>query len=525
MKARLEPFASKQVVPTIRLHLVPFRCSPTLLKLLVTVACLLTTARTDAAGLRAGVAKVDITNTQKRPVHDRLYARALVLKNDSTTVVLVTLDVVAIGEIGPIPNTFLGNLRQRIQQQLHIRPEHVLVTASHCHGSVCTDVEQRAFAAVKTASSNLVPVRAGAGCGREDRIMINRRLRLKDGTELDIRRAYSMPPDSAVAAVGPIDPQIGILRLDRKDGQPLAVIYNFACHPIEGAPDGGNTADITGYASRVIEENLGHGAVALFVQGCAGDINPIWYKDVAHPYDAEPLGNRLGLSTLRALHQIHCKDDDRLVILNQTLDLPRADYAQRIRQLETERERLVNSLRGTSLNLKTFLPLAVKYGLGGDYPSYYAHLYLHEHALGRKDLTTLDARNRADLKRYIHNIHTMEAITRLQTNLALLRKHQAAYEAAPRKIVHTELCGLRVGDFVLLTFPGELTVQIGLNLKQKSPHRLTFIAGYTNGYIYYTPTAKQLKNVGRAQEDSDCIVAPQWQAIFERNALAILQNL
>jgi hypothetical protein len=40
------------------------------------------------------------------------------------------------------------------------------------------------------------------------------------------------------------------------------------------------------------------------------------------------------------------------------------------------------------------------------------------------------------------------------------------------------------------------------------------VAGYTNGYIYYTPTAEQLKNRGGAQEDSDCLLAPEWEQIF-----------
>jgi len=85
--------------------------------------------------------------------------------------------------------------------------------------------------------------------------------------------------------------------------------------------------------------------------------------------------------------------------------------------------------------------------------------------------------------------------------------------------------GLRVGNFRLITFPGELTVPIGLNLKKAAPHPNTYVAGYTNGYIYYCPTAKQLKNAGGAQEDSDCMLAPAWQKIFEDKALQILNQL
>ena len=110
-------------------------------------------------------------------------------------------------------------------------------------------------------SSALQPVTVGVGTGFEDRIMENRRLIMKDGTEIDVRHAYSLPPDEEVGSVGPVDPQIGILRLNKKNGETLAVVYNFAMHPIQGAASGGNTADITGFSSKVIEENLADGSV------------------------------------------------------------------------------------------------------------------------------------------------------------------------------------------------------------------------------------------------------------------------
>jgi hypothetical protein len=119
----------------------------------------------------------------------------------------------------------------------------------------------------------------------------------------------------------------------------------------------------------------------------------------------------------------------------------------------------------------------------------------------------------------------MEALTRVQTNLALLRKHEERNRAAGRKPLEVEVAGLRVGEFVLVTFPGELTVEIGLNVKKASPHKLTCVAGYTNGYIYYTPTAEQLKNTGGAQEDSDCLVAPEWERLFYAKVADVLKRL
>ncbi len=505
----------------------PTRCprAAALLVAAVAAAGFILSPAVGAAGLRAGVAKVNITDYGAGPVNDPLFAKALVIQSDAATAVIIAVDAVAIGEIGYIGNDFLDQVRAQIEKEHGIKPAHVMINASHCHGVVCKDVAGRTVDAVRRAVRDMVPVTVGAGVGHEDRIMENRRLKLKSGREVDVRRAYSLPPEEEVAEVGPVDPEIGVLRLDRADGRTLAVVYNFACHPIQGVPSGGNTADMTGFASRVIEENLSDAAMAFFIQGCGGDINPVGYKDVDRPQDAEPLGNLLGLSTLKAVRQIETNDDARLVVLNEKLELPRADLAQRIVEMEAEQERLVNSLRGTYLNLKAFLPLAVKYNLASEFPSANSYRYLHEESLGRDDLKRLDATNRRNIEQYVRNIHTMEQLTRLNTNLALLRKHQARLVDSGRRTIEVELVGLRVGEFVLLTFPGELTVPIGLNLKRASPHELTFIAGYTNGYIYYCPTAEQLKNAGGAQEDSDCLLAPEWQKLFEDKAAEMLRKL
>ncbi|MGV3721315.1 MAG: hypothetical protein ACO1SX_10445 [Actinomycetota bacterium] len=493
--------------------------------LLVTAVRLAPLGAADGAALQAGVAKVDITNTEAGPVNDPLYVKALVVKDARTTAVIITVDAVAIANIGSIRDPYLANVRAALKRELGIEPRNVVINASHCHGIVCADVEQRTVQAVKSAVAALVPVHVGAGTGHEDRVQENRRLKLKDGREADVRHAYSLPPDEAVVGAGPIDPEIGILRLDRKDGRPLAVVYNFAVHPIQGVPNGGNTADLTGFASRVIEDSLGEGAMALFLQGCGGDINPMLYKDVAHPRDAEPIGNTLGLSTMRAARKVKTQDRAALRVVNEVIQLPRADFTQRIQSLEAEQARLLKSLTGTSLNFKTFVELLLKHGLSDEFPSYYSHRYLHDQKLGREPFKKLDADNRANVKQYLKNVHTMEELTKVQTNLALLRMHQAQNTAAGAKTMDVELVGLRIGEFVLMTFPGELTAQIGLNIKKSSPHALTFVAGYSNGYIYYAPTEEQLANTGCAQEDCDTLLGAGWQTLFERKAAEMLAKL
>lgn len=496
-----------------------------LLRLLILALLLLPLVHAHA-GLSAGIAKVEITDRTAGPVNDPCFAKALLLKDGDTVAVLVTIDAVAIGGIGRIGNGFLATVRNQLEKEAGIPSGNIIVNASHCHGVIRADTAQLVIELVKAGMKNLVPVRVGTGTGHEDRISENRRLKMKDGSEVDMRRAYSLPRDEDVASVGPIDPQIGLLRLDREDGSPFAVVYNFACHPIMNPPSKGSSADYPGFASKVIEDALGGGAMAFFIQGCGGDINPLRYKDVSRPADAEPLGALLGASVLAAVRKIESKPAAELRVRRELIGLPRAaDYETRIHSIEEEQARLLAALKPTNIQFKTFLPLLIQQSLHPEHPSHHAQSYLHDKMLGRQGIPQLDADNRLLVQNYLSNIDIMERLTRLNTNLALLKRHQAETLAAEKPTLDAEVCGLRVGDFKLVTFPGELTVEVGLNIKKAVADPSAFVAGYTNGYIYYTPTVAQRLNSGYAQEDCDTLVAPEWQKLFESKALEMLQSL
>ena len=134
--------------------------------------------------------------------------------------------------------------------------------------------------------------------------------------------------------------------------------------------------------------------------------------------------------------------------------------------METRLESLVRSLGGTKLNLRTFMQLAAKHNIASEYPSYHISRYLHDEKKGKSELKMLDASNRSAMKAYIRNIYTMEEITRVQTNLRLLKKNQQKNLDAGKRTIEVEVVGVRVGEFLLLTFPGELTVQVGLRIKK-----------------------------------------------------------
>ena len=73
---------------------------------------------------------------------------------------------------------------------------------------------------------------------------------------------------------GRFDPEVGVVRVERADGTPLAAMVNYACHAVCLMADNYLlSADYPGYAMHALEERL-PGAMGLFFQGACGNVNP-----------------------------------------------------------------------------------------------------------------------------------------------------------------------------------------------------------------------------------------------------------
>ena len=489
------------------------------------IMSIITSRELNAQVLRAGIGKANI-GMVKGNIHDSLYSKALVIENKNTRVVIITMDIITIGGLGRYTEEFLPDLRKKLESDLGINAKNILINADHNHrtGQVSGDLVEKTVLAVKMAIQNLEPVKIGAGSGFEDNITMNRRVKLKNGDEYTIRAATPDIPDEEIVGVKEMDPEIGILKIDRLDGSTKAVLYNFACHPLLGVPDGGVTAAYPGFASGVIEDQLGKGAMALFLQGAGGDVIEVNFKNVNRVKSGEPVGRELGLSTLKALRDIPTSKNTGITVVNETIQFPlRTDVPERIISLEKQEEELINTLRTTSLNLKTFIPLIIKYSLSPVYPSDQSYVYLHEKNIGVKDLEMLDKSNRSDLDKYIQNVLAMEKITLIEENILRLKSTQENLGKYGGTHISVDIQCMKIGDFVVVTFPGEAFVQVGLNIKKQSPFKNTFIAAYSNGYFHYAPTADSYGDLG--YEDKLCILAPEWQKIFEEKVAEMLKKL
>jgi len=246
-----------------------------------------------AATFRAAVAKVDISPPAGLPMYgfldrikenklstgtlDPLYARVLVMEVGERRVALVTLDMGrTFGE--PV----LAQLRQQVRASAGI--SLLVVTASHTHAGPnildeypanrppeweLTAVEKIAEA-VSEASRHLVDARIGTGRG-EVYIGYNRRQVHSDGT---VTMLWTNPGKQPSA---PLDPTVLVMRIDDGNGTPLAVLVNYACHPVVLGPDNLKySADFVGAMTKSVEKAFNGAPLCFFLQGADGDINPYY---------------------------------------------------------------------------------------------------------------------------------------------------------------------------------------------------------------------------------------------------------
>ena len=239
------------------------------------------------ATLRAGVAKVDITPPAGIPLWgytlrnstgtlDPLYARVLVLEVGDKRLALVALDL---GRC--FGHDSLQRLRAAVRQSSGIT--YLLAAASHTHsGPVVQDtyrngipawelaVLDKIAQAVADAHQHAGEARLGIGYGVAY-IGHNRHRANPDGTVTWFERNPTQIPTA------PVDPTVAVLRVDTADGRPLAVLVNYACHPVVFGRDNTQySADYPGVMTKTVEEALGGQPLCFFLQGAPGDINPYY---------------------------------------------------------------------------------------------------------------------------------------------------------------------------------------------------------------------------------------------------------
>ncbi len=282
--------------------------------------------------LTAGVARVDITpplelkaslggygDRMSRPaigVHDRVWAKALVVRQGQKRFALVTADILA------FPPGFKAAVIGALSSD-GWTADQLMLLASHSHTSI--DME-----AIDPRNTFGIPQLGIFNKALFDRMVV---LFAHVVSEAGKSQSACTVGTTSVLLAGwshnrrpgnqATQPELTITRIDRARG-PLAVLVNWTAHPtFMDADDMMFSGDWPGHMQRTIEALIGGDVTAFYYNGAQGDQAPTARPDSGGNWEkAERYGRELGIEVWKVWRSIRPRRASRLSYHLEPITLP-----------------------------------------------------------------------------------------------------------------------------------------------------------------------------------------------------------
>jgi neutral ceramidase len=403
--------------------------------------------------LRAAAAWTDITPSpgtwmtgfggRTRPgerVHDPITARAVLLDDGEAELAVVSCDL-----LGFEPAA-VAEMRRRIAARSSIPETGILICCTHTHSGPASMPMRGAMGHVNSewladAQGKIMDLVATLPARTEP-------ARLAHAATVVTGLGYNRQDERQA-----IDEELIAIGIESQNGGAIATILNYALHPVVlGQGNLDFSADFPGVAVRRIEEE--RGGVGLYIQGAAGDVDPVVNRDRGWSTgtfeDAAQTGGRLAEAALEAL-----------------AGAPRCTEV---------------ALRCSSRIVE--VPLDPP-------PSWDA-------------LGSVKAEFEADRCKSLADpvSHEAEAVATAMLEWAHELEYAVTENRVPRSI-EVEILGIAANDLKVITLPFETYSDIGLRIKRGLvPHRAV-VAGCANGLYGYC-ASRWAKDQGGYGPDSSC---------------------
>jgi hypothetical protein len=219
-------------------------------------------------------------------IHDELYVKALALRSGDVRLGLITCDLI------DLPTGVVVAAKAAIAARTGVPPTHVLISCTHTHtapsavGALGTPADEayaqslipRIADAYVMALAQLRPAELAHVSGNCREEVHNRRWHMKDGRV--VMNPGHLNPD-AVCPAGPTDPELGLLIVrEAQTRRPLAVYGNLALHYVGSERHTWISADYFGEFAKALQRLAGAEFLVLLANGCQGNINNL---DFARP--------------------------------------------------------------------------------------------------------------------------------------------------------------------------------------------------------------------------------------------------
>jgi len=252
---------------------------------------------------RCGFCELDITPFAQTHIHgmfeERLmldfhaapYAKAVVMENDGEKVAILCLDSLYV-----YPTSY-HEIVERASKHTGIKPENIMVAATHSHQSGITEyydkhneedlfyirfVRYRAADAIIFANNRLEEANVRFAECDVHGIAFVRNFLMKDGSIISEPRGEERKEIAEYETT--IDPAYGVMSFVNIKGEVMGMISNYACHATADRPEergedlGWVSADYPGELSRRMKEIYGQQFVSLFLNGPCGNVGPDDFK-------------------------------------------------------------------------------------------------------------------------------------------------------------------------------------------------------------------------------------------------------
>lgn len=368
-------------------------------------------------------------------IKDNLYTKATVLDNGTDILAVIAIDALFVEE------SSVKSIREKINKLIGIPKTNIMVSATHIHsgGPVCswgdyikkdaTYIEHminKSVDAAVIAYKKAKPAQISFGVGTENGISFNRRFLMKDGT---VRTHAKRNDPNIDKPAGPIDPDVTIARIDDEEGNLMGVITNFACHlDVVGGDE--YSGDYPGELSRMLKKTYGDNIVSIFITGTCGNIN---HNDATGKF----------VSTK-----------------NHYIRMGKVLAGEVIKTLE----KTVPSSNLTLASKSHTIEIAVRQPSKEDLDKAKALL---ENTKGNcNDLANNPGAN------LVECFYAKEAIR---------------MSIEKEETVNVEVQVLKIGDLSITGLPGEIFVEFGLDIKERSASKYNMVNSLTNGIYGYIP--------------------------------------
>ena len=384
-----------------------------------------------------------------RNVHDDTFAKSIVLDDGENRLAFVVSDLCM------VYREQLDEAKRRAHEFTGIPVENMLMSATHTHsaGTACSvfqsdpDPEYLKFLserigdAVIRANENRAPARIGWGVGHEPSQVFNRRWKMKPGivstNPFGGNDAVRMNPGvgnpDMLEPAGPTDPEVPVIFIQSLDGFPIALLANYSLHYVGGTGSGEVSADYYGMFAKRMNELLAtdmqHPSfVAIMSNGTSGDINNINFRGGQNK-PTEPYGQMKLVANIVAAE-----------VYKVIQNIQYKDWVE----LDAKQKEITVGVRKPSQE-EVKRAKQIMSGVSGPVMQTRDEIYARETVL------------------------------------------MDDFPATKQLIIQT----LRIGELAIAAIPAEVFVEIGLEIKEKSPFKPTFSISLANGYNGYLPTPEQ----------------------------------